>query len=117
MSIQAVWADAKQLKVQLHILKGFHINGQQAEKDLVPTQLTVDPADNVKAIEYPPEEKLTAPFADKPITVYSGEPSIIVNFKDEATSKSKLTVSLRYQACDDSACLTPVRKSIVVAPR
>ena len=61
------------------------------------------------AVEYPPGVEKTFPFTDTPIPVYEKEAVIVLHFVDEP--HDRVTVSIVYQACDDSACLPPVCKA------
>ena len=68
---------------------------------MIATELVVDV--DVEKIEYPLGE------------VYAGEAAIVVKF--EKPVRENINVTLRYQPCDESACLIPVtRRFEVLAP-
>ncbi|HTL28738.1 MAG TPA: protein-disulfide reductase DsbD domain-containing protein, partial [Tepidisphaeraceae bacterium] len=115
VTIASEWLDPKQLKLKLHILPGFHINAHEAAKDLIATHVMVDPPHLVEATDYAPGELQRFAFAEAPIRVYTGEASIAIRFKQALTKESQLRVAIQYQACDDSACLPPVRKQVSVS--
>jgi uncharacterized protein YyaL (SSP411 family) len=109
------WLDARQLRLRLQILAGFHINAHETMKDLIATAVMVDPASTVDGIDYPPGEMQSFAFADQPIRVYSGDVTILIRFK--SLQREAPRVAIQYQACDESACFAPVRKPVeVIAP-
>jgi uncharacterized protein YyaL (SSP411 family) len=110
VSIQSEWLDVRRLKLRLQILAGFHINAHETTKDLIATTVTVDPATAVEAIDYPPGEMRAFAFSDQPVRVYSGDVEILVRFRSR--SETALHVGIQYQACDESACFAPVRKTV-----
>jgi len=74
----------------------------------VATELSIEGAE-IEPIAYPPGQNIKFPFADEEIPVYEKRVVLPVNFKQEP--KGRLTVTITYQACTDSACLPPVRKA------
>ena len=112
-SAAAHWAGPTELHVRLNILRGFHINAHEIGSDLplIPTTLTVQDMPDA-AVEYPPGEELRAAFVDEPICVYSGEANVVIRFA--SPPHLPLRLSLSYQACDETACLPPVTKTIEV---
>lgn len=112
VSLRAAWATPTQLNVHLDMLDGFHINAHQAGKGLIPTALMVSQGPDVAGIDYPPGEQRRFAFADEPIRVYDGLVTIAVRFKDEPLPADVLQLSLTYQACNESACFSPVTKRI-----
>ena len=83
----------------MKIAPGFHVNTNRPQADFIATQLFVTPAP--AAIDYPSGESLHLAFADQPLSVYTGDIGIAVQFPEPV--KSRLRISLQYQACDDSA--------------
>jgi uncharacterized protein YyaL (SSP411 family) len=112
VGMRAAWASATQLNVHLEVLDGFHINAHEAGKGLVPTSLAVARGPDVAGIDYPPGEEQRFAFADAPIRVYDGSITIAVRFASAPSPGGTIQLSLTYQACDDSACLTPVTKRV-----
>lgn len=115
VNLSATWADDTTLKVLVKILPGFHINSHTTDKMLLPTDLTVEgeSADTVKSIDYPAGRLTKLAFAHEPIAIYEGEVSITVNFHEPVQDKP-VKLNIRYQACDDSACLLPVTRTLTV---
>jgi uncharacterized protein YyaL (SSP411 family) len=97
LAMTASWND-RSLAVKCELEAGYHINAHDASVE--PTRLTVSGAD-VAAVEYPTGEM-------------SGEFTILV--KLNSIPKQKVSLHLRYQACDTSACLSATTKSITVDP-
>jgi uncharacterized protein YyaL (SSP411 family) len=101
VGIGSGWRDPRTLEVKLQILKPFHINGHVAGEGLVATELRVADHPGV-SIDYPPGER------------YEGQATLTVTFAAPPTTPLRLR--LRYQACDESACLTESAKEFEVAP-
>jgi uncharacterized protein YyaL (SSP411 family) len=110
VELGAEWASATQLNVQLSVKDGFHINAHEAGPGLIPTTISVANGPTIAGIDYPPGEERKFPFADVPIRVYEGSVTIAVRFSAEPLPADVLNLSVTYQACDDSACLSPVTK-------
>jgi uncharacterized protein YyaL (SSP411 family) len=113
VSMQAAWANPRELHVQLAIAENFHINANQAGRDLIATQLSIA-HENVESIDYPPGEKRKFGFTDEAIRVYAGTGTIAVKFKSPMTGHPPVRMTIAYQACDDQSCLPPVTKQIEV---
>jgi uncharacterized protein YyaL (SSP411 family) len=99
VSASTIWHGDRQLEVKLQILRPFHINSHEPAAGMIATELRVD--GEACAIEYPTAKQMR--FADQTIGVFESEASILVKFKSAVTRT--LRISLRYQACDESACL------------
>ena len=86
--------------------RGWHINANPPSLPyLIPTEVRGD----VRSLRYPAGDDLTFEFSDQPLSVYSGTISIRGEIDRNAS-----TLRLRYQACDDRRCLSPVDKTIPV---
>ncbi len=109
VGIGIAWHDPESLEVKLQILNPFHINAHEASDGMIPAELTVLGTQPL-AIEYPHGQD--EPYGDRSIRVYHGQTSIMVRFAE--APKEPIRLSLRYQACDDSACLPEVRKEFTV---
>ena len=115
-----------EIAVVVRILAGFHMNANKVtEQYMIPTTLTANLPAGFKVVEtsYPEGKTLKLSFSDTPLSVYTG--SFTVRMKLSAGSavslgKQNLPLSLRYQACNDVACLPPVKvpvsATIEVAP-
>jgi hypothetical protein len=73
---------------------------------LIATELLVENA----SVEYPPGEETSFAFADETLSVYSGE--VVLRVALGGSAKGKLKGTLRYQACDENACLPVVTRGL-----
>lgn len=113
---------AFQVAVVAEILPGFHINANKVLEDyLIPTSVqAVLPASaglRLLGSVYPSGELRKFEFSDKLLLVYEG--AVIVRLKLTAAPEAPLGIlhlplTLRYQACNDKACLPPVKLPIPV---
>jgi uncharacterized protein YyaL (SSP411 family) len=110
VTVAANFESSVALRVTLAIKPGYHLNGNPAGEGLIATEVQIEGAE-VESIVYPDAEQKTFAFADKPLPVYEDQAGIVVTFKEQPSGR--LTMTLVYQACDDSACLPPVRKQAV----
>jgi uncharacterized protein YyaL (SSP411 family) len=110
VTVGAAWESSVSLRVTLAIKEGYHVNANPAGEGLIATELLIDGAE-LESITYPDPVEKSFAFAEKPIPVYEGQTGIVVTFKDQPSGQ--LTLTLVYQACDDNACLPPVRKQAV----
>ncbi len=109
-----------ELAVVAEIQKGFHVNANKVlEAYLIPTVLTPELPTGLKLIEakYPDGKELKFEFSEKPLNVYEGR--FTMRLKLEAAANAplgavRIPMLLRYQACNDVACLPPVRKPVEV---
>ena len=104
----------------LRVRPGYHVNSNRPAEDyLIPTKLTWDAAPmELRSIKYPPAENVTYSFSAKPLSVYSGKVQVVSTFKapeSVGADFKTLTGSLRYQACNDKACLPPRTIPVKVA--
>ena len=103
-------------KLTLHVSlpAGLHVQANKPrDPALIPTVLTVEPpkGTTVAGIVYPPPTDLKQRGAAQPLAVYPNEFEIVVNLKlaaGIAPGKLSVPARLRYQACNDRICLTPV---------
>ncbi len=98
--------------VTLRIRPGYHVNSNRPAEDyLIPTKLTWDAAPiTLRSVNYPDAESVTYSFSEKPMSVYSGKIRVVSTFKAAESPRADfkaLTGKLRYQACNDKACLPP----------
>jgi len=109
------WRTPADLLVYVSILRGFHINAHEVAADapLIATTLAIEDAS--ASVQYPDPEELRVGFSDQPLRGYSGDLTILVSFSTPPKPGLNLELSLTYQACDESACLPPVMKTIRVA--
>ncbi len=110
VGLSGEWVEAKEFAIIVQIREGYHINTHRAAKDLIATEVLAGP--EVEEVGYPAGELKRLGFSQEPIEIYAGEIRIHVRLK-EAPSKA-IALSLRYQACDESACLPPVTRRIQI---
>jgi DsbC/DsbD-like thiol-disulfide interchange protein len=105
-----------QAAIVVEIARGFHMNSHKpTDEYLIPTTLTPQlPAGfQLKDTVYPNGRLEKFSFSpNKPLDVYTG--SVTLKLKLVADAKAPLgnatiPVTLRYQACNDAACLPPVK--------
>ena len=100
------------------IREGFHVNANKASEEyLIPTTVTPTLPAGWKLLEtrYPEGKELKFEFSEKPLNVYEG--TFITRLKlaapvDAPLGAVKLPLTLRYQACNDVACLPPVKLTL-----
>jgi hypothetical protein len=99
-------------RVALHfrIAPGLHINSHTpSEDELIPTTLSIPEGSDVHldGAVYPPGEAFRLPIAPKTkLSVYTGE--FIIQARIVAAAGDHLVeAQLRYQACDNNACMPP----------
>jgi thioredoxin:protein disulfide reductase len=106
-----------QAAVVVKINTGYHMNSHKpTDSYLIPTTLTPQlPAGFAMAGEpvYPAGKNEKFPFSpDKPLNVYTGSVTFRVKLTADdkvALGKTSIPVTLRFQACNLSACLPPVK--------
>jgi thiol:disulfide interchange protein DsbD len=105
------------LTVELAIANPYHINSDHPLQDyLIPTTLEFEPQPGITfgKTAFPAASIKKLPVSDSPMAVYEG----IVKIAAEITPASSLAAKeivirgrVRYQACNDRACLPPVRQT------
>jgi thioredoxin:protein disulfide reductase len=111
-----------QAAVVVKINTGYHMNSHKpTDSYLIPTTLTPQlPAGFTMAGEpvYPAGKNEKFPFSpDKPLNVYTGSVTFRVKLTADdkaALGKTSIPVTLRFQACNLSACLPPVKIPLTV---
>ncbi|HEX8235620.1 MAG TPA: cytochrome c biogenesis protein CcdA [Abditibacteriaceae bacterium] len=98
--------------VRLTIDPSYHINANPASASyLIPVAVTMAPAKGVTFGQpvYPAGKKTKFAFESKPLAVYENAVSIRVPITAGASTAASATLngSVRYQACNDQACLFP----------
>ena len=96
----------------LSIQPGWHLTANPAgSANLKPTVVSLkSDAATLVDVSYPKGSKLTLPGDDEPILGYEGEITLharVLLNADATTTPPSLTFQLRYQACNDRACLAP----------
>ena len=102
----------KQTTVDLHfrIAPGLHINSHTPrEEELIPTTFSIPEGSGVRldGSVYPPGTDFVLPLEPKTkLSVYTGEFAIKARIV-AAAGDHMVEAKLRYQACDNSACMPP----------
>ncbi|HKV05405.1 MAG TPA: protein-disulfide reductase DsbD domain-containing protein [Candidatus Acidoferrales bacterium] len=109
-----------QVGVVVSIENGYHMNSHKpSDSYLIPTTLTpqlpagIHLADTV----YPNGELKKFSFSDKPLDVYSGSVTLRLKLTAQESApvgSTTIPMTLRYQACNNSACLPPVKVPVSV---
>jgi DsbC/DsbD-like thiol-disulfide interchange protein len=105
-----------EIAVVVEIAKGFHMNSHKpTDPYLIPTTLTpqlpagFDLADTI----YPEGRQEKFSFSpNKPLNVYTGKVTLrlkLTAHQDAALGTATIPITLRYQACNDTTCLQPVK--------
>ncbi len=101
------------LVVRLLIAPGWHVNADKTSTAfLLPTTLNAVRGE-LRAIRYPPPERLQAGWNDQPLAVWSGEQTLSAELR---LADAIAEIVLAYQACDHERCLPPVSHSVQIAP-
>ena len=104
---------AIQVKIPLSVQQGFHVNSSKPlEEYLIPLKLTWTSAGALQAgaIDYPAPSVEKFEFAEKPLSIYSGNFDVVAHFKVAGNAQAgpgAVSGKLRYQACNDRACFAP----------
>jgi DsbC/DsbD-like thiol-disulfide interchange protein len=99
--------------VVAEVAPGYHINDHVPSLDyLIPTELKLDAAEplSLASVVYPKGSPEKLSFLDTPISVYQGKLLVGATVKVAADAKPgdyDLKGTLKYQACNDHACLPP----------
>jgi DsbC/DsbD-like thiol-disulfide interchange protein len=110
-----------QVAVVVDIARGYHMNSHNpTDAYLIPTTLTpqLPPGFHLLDTIYPNGQLEKFAFSpDKALDVYSGTVTLRLRLAaqaDAALGSATIPVTLRYQACNDSACLPPVKVPVDV---
>jgi uncharacterized protein YyaL (SSP411 family) len=116
ISLDSHWPSPSILDIEVKIQEGLHISAHDTTAGMMATQLSIsgDDAPQVASIEFPPAEKLEVAFSDIAIHGYTHTIFIQVIFSSPPKPRSKVQLSLRYQVCDNQACLPVANKPLVV---
>jgi DsbC/DsbD-like thiol-disulfide interchange protein len=104
-----------EIAVVVDINEAYHMNSHKpSDAYLIPTTLTPKLPDGIALVDasYPAGHLKKFSFSDKPLDVYAGK--VTLRLKLSAGDKAPIgdttiPITLRYQACNSSACLPPVK--------
>jgi DsbC/DsbD-like thiol-disulfide interchange protein len=107
--------------VVVEIAKGFHMNSNKPSEDyLIPTTITPNPPAGFRLVDttYPEGQPKTFSFSPKkPLSVYTDTVTLRLKLAADAAAPlgaTSIPATLRYQACNDTACLPPVRVPVTL---
>jgi len=109
-----------EVAVVAQIARGFHINANKVlEEYLIPTTLQAELPSGLRLVEtvYPEGQLQKFGFSEKMLNVYDGRVTLRMKLRaspDAPLGRLSIPLSLRYQACNDRACLPPVSLSVPV---
>lgn len=110
-----------QAAVVVDIARGFHMNSHKpTDEYLIPTTLTPQLPAGFELTDtiYPNGRLEKFSFSpNKPLDVYTGSVTLRLRLKADAKvplGMATIPVTLRYQACNDAACLPPVKVPVNV---
>jgi DsbC/DsbD-like thiol-disulfide interchange protein len=105
-----------QAAIVVEIARGYHMNSHKpTDPYLIPTTITPELPKGFQLADtiYPAGRLQTFPFSpDKPLDVYSGSVTLRLKLTAENNAplgSATIPMTLRYQACNESACLPPVK--------
>jgi thiol:disulfide interchange protein DsbD len=108
------------LTIELEISSGYHINSNRPLEDyLIPTTLEFSSKPQVQfgMPQFPSALVKSFPFSDKRMSVYQGRLRIPVEISPASDLNARqvaITGDLRFQACNDRACLPPASQSFTL---
>jgi Thiol:disulfide interchange protein DsbD, N-terminal len=100
-------------KIPVSVQHGYHVNSNTpAEEYLIPLKLTWKAPGALQSPQtiYPKPTMEKYEFAEKPLSVFTGNFDLVVKFKVAPNAPAGPGVAvgqLRYQACSDRACYPP----------
>ncbi len=116
----------RQLVVRFELSDGLHIYGEPVPEGMIPTRVSVSgpPGLIIGDPVYPPTEPLRLESLDLELPVWSGTVDIVIPIYavGELASETRpldmdstsLEVNVRYQACNDEACLLPKNEKLTI---
>lgn len=104
--------------VVMDIPSGYHVNSNRPlEKFLIPTQLTIEAPDGIRAsaVSYPRALVRKLKFSKNNVAVYEGRATLRFNLTVPAnvgSGSKEIKLKLRYQSCNDDVCFPPTTKNL-----
>ncbi len=107
--------------IALNVAEGWHITANPAgDERLRPTvvELATNPAVELVSVAYPEGEAKRLGDVEEPVNVYEGRVVVKARLRTKEEGDVHGTFRVRYQACNDRACLAPavLEVSLSVAP-
>jgi DsbC/DsbD-like thiol-disulfide interchange protein len=111
-----------EVAITVEIARGFHMNSRKpSDEYLIPTTITPQLPPGIKLADtiYPAGQLKKFAFSpNKPLDVYTGSVTLKLKLVAQASAvlgATTIPVTLRYQACNDAACLPPVKVPVNVS--
>ena len=100
--------------VTLQVKKGWHINANPARpKNVKATELTAvfTGGSTLGAVVYPKGVDLMLEGVDEPLSVYEGTVQLktTIDVPENFTGQESVTLTIRYQACNEKECHAPAK--------
>ena len=111
---------AVQAKIPVSVRPGYHVNSNTpSEEYLIPLKLTWTFTGAIEggSVTYPKPSLEKYEFAEKPLSVFTGDFELVTDFKVAANAPAgpgAAVGKLRYQACNDRACFPPKTVEVTV---
>jgi DsbC/DsbD-like thiol-disulfide interchange protein len=109
-----------QAKIPIAVQPGYHVNSHTpSDEYLIPLKLTWTTTGALEAgeVAYPKPSLEKYEFAEKPLSVFTGNFAVVATFKVSAKAPAgpgAAAGKLRYQACNDRACFPPKTVEVTV---
>ncbi len=99
-------------KLHLQLREGYHVNSNKpSDEYMIPLKLSWDTGPlEAREVIFPKPHLEKSEFAEKPLSVFSGEFEIATKLAAKPNAPSGLGIlngKLRYQACNNKMCLPP----------
>jgi DsbC/DsbD-like thiol-disulfide interchange protein len=108
-------------KIPVSVHPGYHVNSNApSEEYLIPLKLTWNSTGALEpgAVVFPKPSLEKYEFAEKPLSVFTGNFDVVANFKIAANAPAgpgAAAGKLRYQACNNRACFAPKTVDVTVS--
>lgn len=111
---------AVQSKIPVSVQPGFHVNSNAPKEEyLIPLKLTWTALGALQGgqVAYPKASEVKYDFDEKPLSVFTGNFDLLVNFKVAPNAPGGPGIAagkLRYQACNNTTCFPPLTVDIKI---
>jgi hypothetical protein len=93
----------------------LNIQEAQLQKELIPTRVSVaNHSWRVGELVFPKADEVRLDFQTMPLRVLQGQTTITGLVSRSGTSSAPLRILLTLQACDNSHCLAPQTRTLVL---
>jgi hypothetical protein len=108
-------------RIPVAVKEGFHVNSNKpSEEYLIPLKLTWTSPGALQpgTVTYPKPTLEKYEFAEKPLSVLTGNFDLVASFKVSSTASAgpgAVAGKLRYQACNNRACFAPRTVDVTIS--